>query len=248
MLATDFVSPCAHRAVPVRKSEMTAHYRSDQPNKAFSTENSVLVTRRRGLYRNSLKRVLDVVVVLLGAPFVFPMIVFLAFLVALDGGKPFYSQDRVGKAGRIYRMWKLRSMVVDADSKLSAFLAENPEARAEWAYSQKLRHDPRITRLGQLLRRSSLDELPQLWNVLRGDMSLVGPRPMMPSQRGLYPGDAYYRLRPGITGLWQVSARNESSFGARAIYDSDYDQTLSLGTDVQILMATVKVVTRGTGC
>ncbi|NJS37743.1 MAG: sugar transferase [Rhodobacteraceae bacterium] len=228
---------------------MTAHYRSsDRPNPAFSTETSVLINRRPGLYRNGVKRLLDVSVVLLAAPFVLPFVLLLALLVALDGGKPFYSQDRVGKAGRTYRMWKLRSMVVDADSRLSTFLAENPEAQAEWAHSQKLRQDPRITRTGQLLRRSSLDELPQLWNVLRGDMSLVGPRPMLPSQRALYPGEAYFRLRPGITGLWQVSARNESSFGARAIYDSDYDQTLSFGTDARILLATVKVVTRGTGC
>jgi exopolysaccharide production protein ExoY len=228
---------------------MTAHYRSsDQPKQAFSTETVTLINRRRGLYRNGLKRALDVLVVVMAAPFVLPLILFLALLVALDGGKPFYFQDRVGKAGRTYRMWKLRSMDVDADSKLSEFLAGNPAARAEWDHSQKLRSDPRITRLGQFLRRSSLDELPQLWNVLRGEMSLVGPRPMMPSQRALYPGEAYYRLRPGITGLWQVSARNESSFSARATYDSDYDQTLSFATDVKILMATVKVVTRGTGC
>lgn len=249
MPAPLYVSPVAHCVVPVRKPEMTAHYRSsDQPKQAFSTETATLVTRRVGPYRNGLKRMLDVLVVLMAAPFVLPLVLFLALLVALDGGKPLYCQDRVGKGGRTYRMWKLRSMDVDADSKLSEFLAENPAARAEWDHSQKLRHDPRITRVGQILRRSSLDELPQLWNVLRGDMSLVGPRPMMLSQRALYQGEAYYRLRPGITGLWQVSARNESSFSARALYDADYDRTLSFATDVQILLATVRVVTRGTGC
>jgi lipopolysaccharide/colanic/teichoic acid biosynthesis glycosyltransferase len=228
---------------------MTAHYRSpNRPERAFPTESVTLVNPRRGSYRNGLKRAFDLSVVLLAAPFVVPLVLLLALLVALDGGKPFYFQDRVGRGGRTYRMWKLRSMDVDADKKLSAFLAGNPAARAEWDHSQKLRCDPRITRLGHVLRRSSLDELPQLWNVLRGDMSLVGPRPMMLSQRALYPGDAYYRLRPGITGLWQVSARNESSFAARASFDAEYEQVLSFAVDMQILVATVRVVTRGTGC
>jgi lipopolysaccharide/colanic/teichoic acid biosynthesis glycosyltransferase len=150
--------------------------------------------------------------------------------------------------GRIYRMWKLRSMDVDADEKLADYLAANPIARREWDHSQKLRCDPRITRIGHFLRRSSLDELPQLWNVFRGDMSLVGPRPMMPSQRSLYPGDAYYALRPGITGLWQVSTRNESGFAERASYDAEYERTLSFTTDLRLLAATVRVVSRGTGC
>jgi lipopolysaccharide/colanic/teichoic acid biosynthesis glycosyltransferase len=228
---------------------MTTHYRfPDQPTKSFSTKTGTLDSNRRGFYRNFMKRTIDVIVVLAAAPFVLPLVLLLAVLVAREGGAPFYSQDRVGKGGRTYRMWKLRSMETDADEKLSVFLAENPTARAEWDHSQKLRHDPRITRMGHFLRRSSLDELPQLWNVLRGDMSLVGPRPMMVSQRALYPGEAYYALRPGITGLWQVSARNESGFAARASYDSEYDRTLSFTTDVRLLAATIRVVTRGTGC
>ncbi len=228
---------------------MTTHYRfPEQPKLAISRAGGSRITNRHGVYRNFLKRMLDIVLVLLGAPFVLPLVLVLAVLVALEGGRPFYSQDRVGKGGRIYRMWKLRSMEVDADDRLAVYLASNPAAHAEWTHSQKLRQDPRITRLGRLLRRSSLDELPQLWNVLRGDMSLVGPRPMMPSQSVLYPGLAYFALRPGITGLWQVSSRNESSFSARASYDSEYDRTLSFASDFQILSATVRVVTRGTGC
>ncbi len=249
MLANSNTSPSAHCAVPVRKFEMTAHYRSsDQPTKAFSTKAATPVGARRGLYRNGFKRVIDVLFVLMAVPFVLPLVLLLAVVIACDRGKPFYSHDRVGKGGRTFRMWKLRSMDIDADNKLSDYLAENALARAEWNHSQKLRHDPRITRLGLVLRRSSLDELPQLWNVLRGDMSLVGPRPMMPSQRQLYPGEAYYMLRPGITGLWQVSARNESSFPARACFDSEYDRTLSFATDIRLLVATVRVVARGTGC
>lgn len=236
-------------AVQVKEIEMTTHYRfPEQPKHAFSGKSSARSGNRRGIYRNAVKRPLDILLVLLGAPFVVPLVLVLAFFIALDGGRPFYHQDRVGKGGRTYRMWKLRSMEVGADEKLAAYLNGNPSARAEWDHSQKLRCDPRITRLGHILRRSSLDELPQLWNVLRGDMSLVGPRPMMPSQSVLYPGEAYFALRPGITGLWQVSARNESGFAARASYDSEYDRTLSFVTDVRILAATIRVVTRGTGC
>lgn len=138
-------------------------------------------------------------------------------------------------------------MIVNADAQLETYLASDPTARAEWDSTQKLKVDPRITRFGRILRKSSLDELPQLWNVLKGDMSLVGPRPMMPCQRDLYPGSAYYRLRPGITGPWQVSRRNESTFADRARFDTDYDRTLSLGTDIGLLISTVRVVVRATG-
>jgi lipopolysaccharide/colanic/teichoic acid biosynthesis glycosyltransferase len=139
-------------------------------------------------------------------------------------------------------------MVMNADQKLEAHLAADPAARAEWDEMQKLRHDPRITRVGRLIRKSSLDELPQLLNVLMGDMSLVGPRPMMADQRALYPGRGYYDLRPGITGPWQVSERNATSFADRARFDDKYNQDLSLATDARILACTVKVVLRATGC
>jgi lipopolysaccharide/colanic/teichoic acid biosynthesis glycosyltransferase len=144
-------------------------------------------------------------------------------------------------------MWKLRSMVPDADAKLAAYLDSDASARREWDAYQKLTNDPRITPLGVMLRKSSLDELPQLWNVLKGDMSLVGPRPMMPEQRSMYVGDAYYKLRPGVTGLWQVSDRNATTFARRAEYDTDYERKLSLATDLMVLAATVGVVLRGTG-
>jgi len=194
-----------------------------------------------------MKPLLDSLVVLLAAPFVVPVVALLALLVARDGSSAFYSQKRVGKDGRLYTMWKLRSMVADADAKLEAHLAANPEARAEWDADQKLKNDPRITRFGALLRKTSMDELPQLWNVLKGDMSLVGPRPMMPSQMAMYPGQSYYNLRPGITGSWQVSARNASTFADRAKFDNAYDADVSLLEDIRILKATVRVVVKGTG-
>jgi|TARA_R110002020_G_scaffold47754_4_gene136222 exopolysaccharide production protein ExoY len=193
------------------------------------------------------KRSLDVSLILMAAPFVLPIVAILALLVARQGGKPFYTQERVGRGGQFYKIWKLRSMVPDADQKLELHLADDPAARAEWDETQKLKNDPRITAFGRFLRRSSLDELPQLWNVLRGDMSLVGPRPMMPSQVTLYPGRDYYDLRPGITGSWQISARNESSFADRCGFDSSYSDNLSLKEDVRILAATVRVVLRATG-
>ena len=202
---------------------------------------------RDGLYRRTVKRALDLLFVLTIAPFVALIVGPLALMVAAGGGRPFYSQDRVGAGGRVYRIWKLRTMVPDADARLEAHLRENPAARAEWNVKQKLIDDPRITPLGRILRKTSLDELPQLWNVAKGDMSLVGPRPMMVSQQPLYPGRDYYQLRPGVTGLWQISDRNASTFADRAKFDTVYNRTLSMGLDLGILLSTVRVVLRGTG-
>ena len=203
--------------------------------------------RRSSIYRRWFKRPLDIVLVLLGSPFVLPIVLVLMVLVWRDGGRPFYSQLRVGKNGRHYRMWKLRSMVVDAEERLSTHLAENEAARQEWETTQKLRDDPRITPIGQFIRRSSLDELPQLWNVLKGDMSLIGPRPMLPCQEGMYECDAYYRIKPGITGYWQTEGRNETSFADRAWYDERYERDLNFANDAMVMFRTAGVVIRGTG-
>jgi exopolysaccharide production protein ExoY len=183
----------------------------------------------------------------MAAPVVVPLIAGLAVAVAVNGGQPFYTQNRVGMGGRTFRMWKLRSMVRDADALMEAHLAADPAARAEWDETQKLKNDPRVTRLGRFLRRSSLDELPQLWNVVMGEMSLVGPRPMMLCQREIYPGTAYYALRPGITGLWQTAGRNRTTFAARAEYDAAYEAQVTLKQDVQVLWRTVNVVLNATG-
>jgi exopolysaccharide production protein ExoY len=185
--------------------------------------------------------------VIIALPIILPLVGLLAGLVWLDGGKPFYCQHRIGLNGRLFRMWKLRSMVPNAEALLEKHLAADPVARAEWATSQKLTNDPRITRFGRFLRRTSLDELPQLWNVVLNDMSLVGPRPMMPCQQVLYPGRAYYRLRPGVTGFWQISKRNMSSFASRAKFDACYERRMSLQTDLMVIMATVQVILRCTG-
>ncbi len=198
-------------------------------------------------YRRFTKRALDTLLVLMAAPFVVPFVICFAILIALDGGSPFYSQMRVGKDGKRFRMWKLRSMVMNADQELEAYLEANPVARLEWDTSQKLKNDPRITRIGRFIRKTSIDELPQLFNVVRGDMSLVGPRPMMVDQESIYPGVNYKHLRPGITGNWQISDRNECTFRDRALFDDAYHRDLSFLTDVSILARTIGVVLRGTG-
>lgn len=206
------------------------------------------LSRSSNFYCSLAKPFLDKLLVIIAAPLVLPVIILMALLVMLDGGKPFYSQRRVGKGGHSFRMWKMRTMVVNADHKLEGHLTKDPAARREWDATQKLKHDPRITPIGRILRKTSMDELPQLFNVLMGSMSLVGPRPMMVGQKPLYSGHAYFELTPGITGLWQVSDRNNCDFADRARYDDMYGQNVSLTTDVQILLKTLGVVLRGTGC
>lgn len=216
-------------------------------NYAAEAERKAPPSGIRTFYSRHVKRVLDILFVLCVAPFVLPVVLLLAAIIARDGGSPFYSQLRVGRSGRSFRLWKLRSMVHNADAQLEEYLVHNPLARAEWDLSQKLKNDPRITKSGHFLRKSSLDELPQLWNVLKGDMSIVGPRPMLLEQAQLYPGADYYHLRPGVTGLWQISDRNDSSFAARATYDAQYAARLSFRFDMRIIFKTAGVVLRGTG-
>ena len=225
--------------------EFRPEFRSDTYSHAAVTRPDP--ARRPGLYRNLFKRAFDVAAVTLALPVVAPLILGLALAVRRDGGPAFYTQLRVGKGGKHFRMWKLRSMVADADARMASYLDANPEAKREWTVTQKLKADPRITGFGAFLRRSSLDELPQLINVLIGDMSLVGPRPMMLNQQTLYPGEAYFALRPGITGHWQTAGRNATAFEARADYDTTYEADLSLKTDLRILARTVGVVMRCTG-
>ncbi len=229
---------------------MTVHLRQPLPSARIETlvDEAVFAGGGITLYRDVFKRGLDVLLVLLAALPVLLIVGIFGALISRDGHSPFYFQKRLGRNGRAFRIWKLRSMVPDADTKLQTYLDENPAARAEWDLTQKLRHDPRITAVGKLIRKTSIDELPQLWNVLVGDMSLVGPRPMMPCQKELYPGTAYYAMRPGITGYWQVSIRNESSFAQRSGFDTAYLQQLSFLNDLRVLFKTVRVVLRGTGC
>ncbi|WP_368414440.1 sugar transferase [Falsiroseomonas sp.] len=170
-----------------------------------------------------------------------PAFLVIAALVKLDGGKVFYAHERVGRGGRLFGCLKFRSMVVDSDQRLALLLARDPAARAEWDATRKLKNDPRVTAIGRFLRASSLDELPQILNVLRGEMSLVGPRPVQASELAAFYGAAaqhYMMVRPGITGPWQISGRSDTSYAQRVALDVAYVTKPSLWTDVKILLRT----------
>jgi Undecaprenyl-phosphate galactose phosphotransferase WbaP len=173
-----------------------------------------------------------------------PLLCGLAVLVRADGGPALYRHRRIGAGGRIFDCFKFRSMVPDAENVLQQLLASDLDTAAEWAATQKLRHDPRITPIGRFLRRSSLDELPQLFNVLRGEMSLVGPRPIVTSEIDRYADEIeyYYAAKPGLTGLWQVSGRNDTSYARRVRLDVWYVRNWTLWHDIAILFKTVPAV------
>ena len=196
------------------------------------------------------KRALDVTVSLALLLFTAPLLLVIALAVkAQDGGPVLFRHTRCGRGGRAFSLWKFRTMRVDAAERLAGLLAEDPHAEAEWVRTRKLRRDPRVTRLGRFLRRSSLDELPQLLNILRGDMSIVGPRPVMAEELARYgPAAPLMRAaRPGVTGLWQVSGRNDLDFETRVRLDAAYVRGWSFLGDVVILARTVPVVLTARG-
>jgi exopolysaccharide production protein ExoY len=174
-----------------------------------------------------------------------PFFVVIALALRLsEGGPVFFAHERLGLHGRKFRCLKFRTMVPDAEQRLAALLAADPIARREWEGTHKLAEDPRISCLGDILRRTSLDELPQLFNVLRGEMSLVGPRPIVEAERPRYREHIkdYLSVRPGLTGLWQVSGRSNTSYDERVALDVDYVRNRSFLNDLRILLRTVRVV------
>jgi lipopolysaccharide/colanic/teichoic acid biosynthesis glycosyltransferase len=194
------------------------------------------------------KRAMDIAIAGLALVAALPFFLVVSALVRADGGPAFYAHPRVGRGGRIFGCLKFRSMVVDSQARLEALLAADPAARAEWEQTRKLKNDPRITRIGRFLRATSLDELPQLINVLKGEMAIVGPRPVTQSELDTYYGAAaahYLTVRPGITGLWQVSGRSETSYDQRVALDVAYVSQPSLLADIRILLKTpVAVLSR----
>jgi Undecaprenyl-phosphate galactose phosphotransferase WbaP len=191
------------------------------------------------------KRILDLLITIVASPVVIFLVSVFAILSRIEGkGPTFYAHERIGHSGKKFRAWKLRSMVIDADEVLRDCLEKDPDLRAEWQASQKLKCDPRLTRVGRIARKTSIDELPQFWNVLIGEMSVVGPRPMHETQVSLYgPSVALYtQVRPGITGLWQVSGRNHLSFAERVKLDRFLIQNWSVWLDLYILARTAAVV------
>ena len=190
-------------------------------------------------------RMLEIVLCVAILVFFAPLMIVVALLIKLgDGGPILFAHPRIGRFGRTFPCLKFRSMAVNAEAQLQALLARDPAARAEWERDHKLTVDPRITALGQFLRRSSLDELPQLFNVLRGEMSLVGPRPIVQAEVARY--RRYFRyycqVRPGITGLWQVSGRSDLRYRRRVALDVVYARSRCLGLDFKILLATAPAV------
>jgi Undecaprenyl-phosphate galactose phosphotransferase WbaP len=173
-----------------------------------------------------------------------PLFAYVAYKVSRDGGSAFFGHERVGQGGKAFKCYKFRSMVVNAQEVLKDLLERDPVARAEWEKDFKLKNDPRVNPIGHFLRRTSLDELPQLWNVLRGEMSLVGPRPVVLAELERYGGDVVYYLmaKPGMTGLWQVSGRNDVDYDTRVYFDAWYVKNWSLWTDIAILFKTISVV------
>ncbi len=197
------------------------------------------------------KRAFDAIGAMLLLLVALPVLLLIALAVATDGGPVFYGHRRVGRGGRSFACLKFRTMRPDADEVLASLLARDEQAALEWAIRRKLRDDPRVTRIGRLLRVSSLDELPQLINVLRGEMSLVGPRPVVQAELDQYYTGAaaasYLSVRPGLTGLWQVSGRSDVDYDERVALDCAYVRELSLGGDVRLLVRTVGALFRRVG-
>ena len=196
------------------------------------------------------KRILDCFLALVASIFIAPIVALLTVLIMVDSPGPvFYGQRRIGRHGRMFKAWKFRSMVTNGDEILERHLRENPQAAIEWQATQKLRVDPRVTRLGRLLRRTSMDELPQIWNVIAGQMSFVGPRPIVEGEVVHYGADfeLYKQVHSGITGLWQVSGRSDTSYAERVSLDTIYALNWSVWLDLCILVRTIPVVLFGKG-
>ena len=225
---------------------------SVEPAILFS-EKILMLNLRNNLsrpYNRAFKRIFDLVLTIVGGLMISPVLLVIALAVAIDNrGRVIFAHRRVGAAGKKFPCYKFQTMVPDAEARLKKYLAENPEARREWEESFKLTNDPRVTRLGGWLRRKSLDELPQLWNVIRGEMSLVGPRPIVQAEVPRYGKNIreYYMVLPGITGMWQVSGRSDTTYPERVAMDTWYVRNWSVWIDLMYLFKTVKAVFTGRG-
>ena len=218
---------------------------------ASATEIATPLPRRdRGTRSMAGKHCIDAVIALIGVILLSPMILMLAGVLLILQGRPiFIAHRRIGRDGVMFPCLKFRTMVRDADQVLRKHLEANPKLRSEWEATRKLRDDPRITPFGAILRKSSLDEVPQLFNILRGEMSIVGPRPIVTSEAEMYGVHfaEYIRVRPGLTGLWQVSGRSDTSYSERVQLDVDYVHSQTLLGDMAIMLKTVPAVLRTRG-
>jgi lipopolysaccharide/colanic/teichoic acid biosynthesis glycosyltransferase len=199
---------------------------------------------RQECYDPSLIRNLDITIAIVGILFLLPLFVAVALILAFQDGPILIAHRRLGMGGRPFYCFKFRSMVTDAEARLARLLQEDPAARSEWLRGHKLRNDPRVTPFGRFLRRSSLDELPQLFNVLRGEMSIVGPRPIVDAEVVRYGRriSSYYRVKPGITGIWQVSGRNDVQYRTRVAMDCVYAKSVRPSLYLWLVVVTVPAV------
>lgn len=230
------------RGIPLNSTDMSFIFRHE----VFLLQINNNLTKKSARF---LKRSFDIAGALVLLMLLSPVLLLLLVGVMKDGGNPIYGHMRVGRNGRRFRCLKFRSMVLDSQDRLNRLLASDPQARAEWEKDFKLKNDPRITGIGHFLRNTSLDELPQLWNVLKGEMSLVGPRPVTEDELARYGDDVDYYLmaKPGMTGLWQVSGRNDVDYSTRVYFDSWYVKNWSLWNDIAILFKTINVVLKRNG-
>jgi len=212
------------------------------------SSNRVLASESKRYYgvpQSPLRRVFDISLILIASPYILLFFIAISLLIALDSkGGVFYKQTRVGLSGRRFKAIKFRTMVMNADQILQQYLDKSPELKAEWLATHKLKKDPRITRVGAVLRKLSLDEMPQFWNIIVGDMGLIGPRPIVDEEIEKYGKcfELYKQARPGLTGLWQVSGRSDTSYKRRVELDEYYLLNRSIKLDIRILLKTVQVV------
>ncbi|WP_244493777.1 sugar transferase [Aureimonas sp. AU4] len=238
MTETRPLSRNALSVAELRVGEMSALERA-------ATEGARLGVRDDRPVGGTSKRILDVVLAGGALLALAPLIVLIVLMMKIsDPGPVLFGHRRIGFGGRYFLCYKFRSMATNSAELLQELLQRDPAARAEWEASHKLRNDPRVTRLGRFLRETSLDELPQLFNVLRGEMSLVGPRPIVDEEAHRYAHRfaTYKRARPGLTGMWQVNGRSDTSYATRVKYDSYYVRNASTLLDLRIIVKTVKVV------
>lgn len=217
----------------------------------FSHDVMILRVHNNLMKRSSrlIKRTFDIFGSFVLMIFLSPVLLTLMYLVSRDGGSPIYSHQRIGRSGKKFGCLKFRSMIKNSQQVLDQLLASDPAAKEEWDKDFKLKNDPRITKVGHFIRKTSLDELPQLWNVFKGEMSLVGPRPIIDSELERYESNVEYYLmaKPGMTGLWQVSGRNDVDYSERVYFDAWYVKNWSLWNDIAILFKTINVVLKRDG-
>ena len=230
------------RGLPLYSTDMSFLFRYDV----------ILLRMNNNLAKRTsrfLKRTMDIVLSFGLILILSPIFLILYLLIYIDGGKPIYKHPRIGRDGKLFNCFKFRSMVLDSEEILSELLKQDPECKSEWEKEFKLKNDPRVTKIGSFIRRTSLDELPQLFNVLIGQMSLVGPRPITEKELAFYESnvDYYLMAKPGITGLWQVSGRNDIDYETRVYFDSWYVKNWSLWNDIAILFKTIRVVVKKNG-